>query len=59
MQYVPAVSDQDVERVVRRDYPAESHSLFRIDRLPVMEIERMIEEDKSQYLTWLDADGSA
>jgi hypothetical protein len=26
MQFVPAVSDQDVERVVRRDYPAERHA---------------------------------
>src|SRR5262245_22483965 len=24
-QYVPSVSDQDVERIVRRDYPAELH----------------------------------
>jgi hypothetical protein len=28
MQYVPAVSDEDVERVVRRDYPAEIHSVI-------------------------------
>jgi hypothetical protein len=27
-QYVPTVSDQDVERIVRRDYPVELHAVI-------------------------------
>jgi hypothetical protein len=109
-QYVPAVSEQDIERIVGRDYPSGLHAaihelirgievrekarvvaaclkngngdfqklqgelanasghwreiisqaeypnytrkMFRIDRLSVAEQQRIIEKDKSQYLTW-------
>jgi hypothetical protein len=110
-QYIPNVSDADIERIVQRDYPPELHGvihqliggievgekarvimaclknangnfeklrgdlanasgwwreiiseaeypnytakMFRIDRLSTQERERIIEEDKSQYLAWL------
>lgn len=110
-QYVPTVSESDIERVIRRDYPPDVHAairemirgievrekarvivaclknangdfqklkgelanaegywreiiseaeypaytkkMFRIDRLPPTERERIIEKDKNQYLTWL------
>lgn len=110
-QYVPTVSESDIERIVRRDYSSEVHpaihemiqgveviekarvilaclknsngnfqklegelknasgwwreiileaeypnyakKMFRIDRLPATERERIIEKDKNQYLAWL------
>ncbi|MGH8482231.1 MAG: hypothetical protein ACRES8_07215 [Nevskiaceae bacterium] len=112
-QYVPTVTEADIERIVRRDYPAESWAtiqemircidvrekprvvaaclkngqgtwqklkgeltnasgwwreivgeaeypnytkkMFRIDRLPLEEKERIIEKDKNQYLKWFQA----
>lgn len=114
MQYTPDVTEADVERIIRRDYPAEAHDtiremvrgvtvrekprvilsclknakgdlqklkgeltnadgwyreiiseaeypnytkvMFRIDRLPPGEEERIIEKDKAQYLKWLHAE---
>jgi hypothetical protein len=114
-QYVPEVSDSDVERVLRRDYAAEDHAairemiagievrektrivmaclkngkgdltrlkgdlanaegwwreiiseaeypnytkkMFRIDRIPEDEQQRIIEKDKAQYLKWLNGEG--
>jgi hypothetical protein len=116
-QYAPTVDDRDVERIIRRDYPAELHAviqqlirpidvrekprvmlaclknargivetlkaeltnaegywreiiseaeypnytkkMFRIDRLSDEEQARIIERDKSQYLKWLNGDGTA
>ena len=114
-QYVPSVSESDIERIVRRDYPSDLHAviyevirgievwekprvimaclknangnleklkgelanasgwwreiiseaeypnytkkMFRIDRLSADEKERIIEKDKTQYLTWLQGNG--
>jgi SAM-dependent methyltransferase len=110
-QFVPEVTDADVERIIERDYPADKHAeirelirgievrekprvvlaclkngkgdldrlkgeltnasgwyresileaeypnyskkMFRIERLPPEEQERIIEADKTQYLKWL------
>src|SRR5262245_38609688 len=115
-QYVPEVTEADVERVVRRDYPAAIRAaiherirgvevrekprvvlaclknargdlerlkrdladaggywreiigeaeypnymkkVFRIEKLPVEERERIIEKDKTQYLRWLHEKGA-
>ncbi len=115
-QFIPEVTEADVERVVRRDYPAETRAaihelirgvevrekprvvlaclknargdlaklkgelanaggwwreiiseaeypnytkkMFRIERLPVEERERIIEKDKAQYLRWLHEEGA-
>ena len=113
-QFVPDVTEADVERIVRRDYPPEVQDsvremirgvtvreqprvilaclknargdlkhlegdlanasgwyreiisdaeypnytkvMFRIDRLPPEEVERIIEKDKAQYLKWFHAE---
>lgn len=43
-QYHPSVSDQDVERIVRRDYPDELHSAIRqlIQAVEVREKPRVV-----------------
>ena len=111
-QYTPDVTDEDVERIVRRDYPQDVHDfifemirgieviekarvvlaclkvgqgdvkkaegelanasgwwreiilaaeypnyakiMFRVERLPREEVDRVIEKDKTQYLAWLN-----
>lgn len=116
-QYVPSVSERDIERIVQRDYPSDLHAaihemirgievrekprvivaclknangnferlkgeltnasgwwreiigeaeypnytkkMFRIDRLPADEKERIIDKDRTQYLAWLHRRGTS
>lgn len=41
------------EIIDEAEYPNYTKKMFRIDRLSADAIERIIEEDKSQYLKWL------
>ena len=63
-QPTPNVTDADVERVVRRDFPAErvdevlatgyTKKWFHIDKLPEDEKQRIIDADWKQYQDWLE-----
>lgn len=59
-QFVPDVSENDITRVVGRDFSAGVHDVIyeMIRRLEVRardEKERIIEKDKKQYVAWLRA----
>jgi|KBSMisStandDraft_5_1062788.scaffolds.fasta_scaffold11767_4 hypothetical protein len=47
------------EHIGDAEYPNYVKKIFRIDKLSEAEIASIIEKDKTQYLTWLNAEKSA
>jgi hypothetical protein len=47
------------EIIGEAEYPNYTKKMFRIDRLPAEEQERIIEKDKRQYLEWLNGHSTA